>query len=40
MAVGDEGAHSARLGKRQRLAIVGFAALGIEPVGMGCDVAE
>jgi hypothetical protein len=40
VAVGDEGAHAARLGERQRLAVVGFAALGIEPVGMGRDVAE
>ena len=40
MAVGDEGAHAPRLGERQRLAVVGFAALGIEPVGMGRDVAE
>ena len=40
VAVGDEGAHAARLGERQRLAVVGLAALGIEPVGMGRDVAE
>ena len=40
VAVGDEGAHAARLGERQRLAVVGLAALGIEPVGMGGDVAE
>ena len=40
MAVGDEGTHAARLGERQRLAVVGLAALGIEPVGMGRDVAE
>jgi hypothetical protein len=30
----------ARLGKRQRLAVVGLAALGIESVGMGRDIAE
>ena len=40
VAVGDEGAHAARLGERQRLAVMGLAALGIEPVGMGRDVAE
>ncbi len=40
VAVGDERAHAARLGERQRLAVVGLAALGIEPVGMGRDVAE
>jgi hypothetical protein len=38
--VGDEGAHCTRLGEGQRLAIVGFAPLGIEPVRMGRDVAE
>ena len=40
VAVGDEGAHATRLGERQRLAVVGLAALGIEPVGMGRDIAE
>ena len=40
MAVGDERAHAARLGEGQRLAVVGLAALGIEPIGMGRDVAE
>ena len=40
VAVGDEGSHAARLGERQRLAVVGLAALGVEPVGMGRDVAE
>ena len=40
MAVGDERAHAARLGEGQRLAIVGLAAVGVEPVGMGRDVAE
>ena len=40
VAVGDERAHAARLGERQRLAVVGLAALGVEPVGMGRDVAE
>jgi hypothetical protein len=40
VAAGDEGAHAAWLGERQRLAVVGLAALGIEPVGMGCDVAK
>jgi hypothetical protein len=40
MAVGDERAHAAGLGEGQRLAVVGLAALGVEPVGMGRDVAE
>src|SRR5215470_4356446 len=40
VAVGDEGAHAARLGQRQRLAVVGLAALRVEPIGMGRDVAE
>ena len=40
VAVGDEGSHAARLGQRQRLAVAGLAALGVEPVGMGRDVAE
>ena len=40
MAVGDERAHAARLGESQRLAVVGLAALGVESVGMGRDVAE
>ena len=41
MAVRDERAHAARLGERQRLAVEGLGALGIEPVGrMGRDVAE
>ena len=40
MAMGDEGPHAARLGERQRLAIVGFAFLDIELVGIGRDVAK
>src|SRR5262245_10867596 len=40
VAVGDEGAHTAGLGERQRLVEVGLAVLGIEPIGMGRDVAE
>src|SRR5262249_46475643 len=40
VAVGDERAQAARLGEGQRLAVVGLAALGIEPVGMGRDVTE
>ena len=40
MAVGDEGPHSAWLGQRQRLAVMGLGALGIESVGMARDVAE
>jgi hypothetical protein len=38
--VGDERAHPARLGEGQRLAVVGLAALDIDPVGVGRDVAE
>jgi D-arabinose 1-dehydrogenase-like Zn-dependent alcohol dehydrogenase len=38
--VGDERAHAARLGEGQRLAVVGLGGLGVEPVGMGRDVAE
>ncbi len=40
VAVRDEGAHAARLGEGQRLAVVSLAALGVEPVGMVRDVAE
>ena len=40
VAVGDEGAHAARLGQRQRLAVVSLAGLGVEAVAMGRDVAE
>ena len=40
VAVGDERAHAAPFGERQRLLVVGRAALGIEPVGMRRDVAE
>jgi hypothetical protein len=40
VVVGDEGAYAARLGERRRLAVVSLAALGVEPVGMGRDVAE
>src|ERR1700730_4153098 len=40
VGVGDERAHAARRGEGQRLAVVGLTALGIEPVGMGRDVAE
>jgi len=40
VAVGDEWAHAPRLGERQRLTVLGFAALGVEPVGMDRDVAE
>src|SRR6266852_4852212 len=39
VAVGDERTHAARLGEGQRLSVVGLAALGIEVVGMGRDVA-
>jgi hypothetical protein len=40
MAVGDERAHAAWLGERQRLLVVGLTTLGIELVGIGGDVAE
>src|SRR5215510_5140145 len=40
MAVSDEGAHAPWLGERQRLTVLGLAALGVEAVGMGHDVAE
>jgi hypothetical protein len=40
VTVGDKRAHAAWLGERQRLAVVGLAALGIESLGMGRDVAE
>jgi hypothetical protein len=40
VAASDEGAHTARLGERQRLVVVGLSTRGIETVGMGCDVAE
>jgi hypothetical protein len=40
VAVGNERAHAARLGERQRLAVVGLSALGIESVERSGDVAE
>jgi hypothetical protein len=40
VAVGDERAHATGLGERQRVPVVGLAALGVEPVGMGRDIAE
>src|SRR5262249_43320498 len=40
VAVGDKRAHATRLGEGQRLAVVGLATLGIELVGVGCDVTE
>ena len=40
VAVGDERAHAVRPGECQRLPVVGRAPFGIEPVGMGRDVAE
>ena len=38
--MGDKRAHAVHLGECQRLPVVGCAAFGIEPVGMGRDVAE
>src|SRR5262245_43366080 len=40
VAVGDEGAHAARLGERERLAVMDLAPVCFEAVGMGRDVAE
>ena len=40
MAVGDERAQAARPGEGQRLAVVGLAPVGIEPVGARRDEAE
>jgi hypothetical protein len=40
VAVRDERAHAAGLGQPQRFAVVGLAALGVELVRMGRDVAE
>ena len=38
--MGDERAHSVRLGERQRLLVVSYAAFNIELVGLGCQVTE
>lgn len=40
MASPDQRAHAARLGERQRLAIVDRGTLGIEPVRVGCHIRE
>src|SRR5271166_415176 len=40
MAVGDQRAHPVQSGECQRLPVVGGPVFGIEPVGMGRDVAE
>src|SRR5262245_25000479 len=40
VTVRDERAHAARLGEFKRFTVVGLAALGIEPVRMGHDLAE
>jgi hypothetical protein len=40
VTVGDEWAYTAWLGQLQRLTVTGLAALGVEAVGMGRDVAE
>ena len=39
VAMGNERARAARLGQRQRLAVVGLAGLGVEAFGMGRNVA-
>jgi len=40
VAVGDEGAHAARLGESQRFSVLELGAVWIESVDMGCDIAE
>src|SRR5262249_24343993 len=40
MAVGDKRAHAVRLGERQRLLVVSYAAFSIELVGVGSQVTE
>src|SRR5262249_30284630 len=40
VAVRDEGAHAARLGQGERLAVIAFGAFFIDTIGMGRDVAE
>src|SRR4029450_10959837 len=40
MAVGDERGHAGLVGERRGLLVVSLAALGVEPVGMGRDVAQ
>jgi hypothetical protein len=40
VAVSDEGPHAARLGERERFAVVALCGLGVETVGMGRDVTK
>src|SRR5262245_56588271 len=40
VAIRDQRPHAARLSQGQGLTVVRFAALGVEAVGMDCDVAE
>src|SRR5262245_54989899 len=40
MAMSDKRPHTAWLGERQRPAVVSRTGLGVEPVGMGCDLTE
>ena len=40
VAVGDEGAHAARLGEGERLPVVRFRLFGVQSIAMGRDVAE
>src|SRR4029077_20185421 len=40
MAMGDQRAHAVALRQRQRVAVMADAALVVETVGMGCDIAE
>lgn len=35
-----EGTHPARGGKRQRLTVTAFTALGVEPIGVSRDITE
>jgi hypothetical protein len=40
VAVGDEGLHPRSFSERERLAVVGLVAFGIQLVRMGCDIAS
>ena len=40
IAVSDQRAHAVALRQRQRVAVVADAALMVETVGLGCDIAE
>jgi hypothetical protein len=40
VAVGDEGLHPQSFSERERLAVVGLVAFGVQLVRMGCDIAS